>query len=350
LVKSTGTVAIAGDVMLATTKAATLAASSPGFAAAVARLKSNDLTIGNLEMPLSNRGYRVRKHSNLRSEPDAIQGVTAMGFQVVSLANNHMMDYGPDALFDTLDTVSAAGIAFAGAGPDLDAALKPAISAVGKAKVGMLSFSSTLPIESGAGIGKPGIAPIRVGFSFEIDPNLMIEQPGTMPTVHSWTDPEDRARACECVAQLKKEVDVVVVMIHWGVPNYWLCPSQGYLATYQQVLGRALIDAGADVIVGHHSHCLHPVEIYRGKPIFYSLGNFLFEGARSWMEPESVIVELDLKRGGYRLAPLWLTPDGFPELAEGERAEAVLEKLRSMSQPFGDAIRIDNGLGSLAGV
>ena len=344
---STGTLAIVGDVMLATTKAEKFGATSPGFAAAVERLKTNDLIIANLEMPLSERGSKVRKYSNLRSHPSVIGGVTGMGIQAVSLANNHMMDYGAVALADTIETVSTAGLEFAGAGFDLEAALKPVVLHHGDTTVGMISFACTLPMESDAGIGKPGIAPIRVGFSFEVDVNLMAEQPGTVPVVQSWTDPEDRARACDAIASLKEQVDVVVVMIHWGVPNYWLSPSQGYLAAYQQVLGHALVDAGADVICGHHSHSLHPIEIYRNKPIFYSLGNFLFEGARAFMEPESIIVELDLATSDYTLVPLMLDADGFPELALNETATQVLEKLRVMSQPFGDTVRIVDGLGKL---
>jgi poly-gamma-glutamate synthesis protein (capsule biosynthesis protein) len=211
----------------------------------------------------------------------------------------------------------------------------------------MLSFACTLPMESDAGEGKPGIAPIRVGFSLDVDVNLMAEQPGTVPVVQSWTDPEDRARACDAIASLKKEVDTVVVMIHWGVPNYWLSPSQGYLAAYQRILGHAMVDAGADVICGHHSHSLHPIELYRGKPIFYSLGNFLFEGARDFMEPESIIVEVDLATGSCSLVPLMLDSDGFPALAEGDVADAVLEKLRGMSQPFGDTVRVSDGIATL---
>lgn len=345
---ATRKLALIGDVMLATTKAEHFASESAGFAAATDRLRSSDSIIANLEMPLSTRGYKVPKTSNLKSHPDVIRGVTRMGIQAVSLANNHMMDYGPDALADTIATVAAAGLAHSGAGPDLDSALRPAIITAGDHTIGMLSFACTLPIESDAGIGKPGIAPIRVGFSFEIDANLLVEQPGTVPVVRSWADPHDRAAAEACILALGKEVDLVVVMIHWGVPSYWLSPYQGLLATYQQDLGRALIDAGADVVCGHHSHSLHPVEMYRGKPIFYSLGNFLFEGARAFMEPESVIVELDLDEGTWTLVPLLLDDDGFPARVEGAEATAVLAKLKSLSRPFGDPVRIADGLGTLA--
>lgn len=345
---STKKLALLGDVMLATTKAETFASESPGFAATIDRVRSNDAIIANLEMPLSERGYKVPKTSNLRSHPGVIRGVTGMGIHAVSLANNHMMDYGPDALADTIETVAAAGLAHAGAGPDLDTALRPATLTVGERTIGMLSFACTLPMESDAGAGKPGIAPIRVNFSFEIDANLLVEQPGTMPTVRSWADPRDRAAAEACIRALGAEVDIVVVMIHWGVPSYWLSPYQGLLATYQRDLGRALIDAGADVVCGHHSHSLHPVEIYRGKPIFYSLGNFLFEGARAFMEPESVIAELDLDAGTWTLVPLLLDDDGFPARVDGAKASAVLTKLQSLSRPFGDPVRISAGLGTLA--
>jgi len=347
-VTSTRTLALLGDVMLATTKAESFATESAGFAAAIDRVRSSDAIIANLEMPLSERGYKVRKYSNLRSHPEVIRGITGMGIHAVSLANNHMMDYGPDALTDTIEIVAAAGLAHSGAGPNLESALRPATLTVGERTIGMLSFACTLPMESDAGVGKPGIAPIRVGFSFEVDANLLVEQPGTMPTVRSWADPHDRAEAEACLQALSDEVDLVVVMIHWGVPSYWLSPFQGLLATYQQDLGRALINAGADVVCGHHSHSLHPVEMYRGKPIFYSLGNFLFEGARAFMEPESVIAEFDLDEGTWTLVPLLLDDDGFPARVEGAQATAVLTKLQSMSRSFGDPVRIAGELGTLA--
>lgn len=340
----TPTIGLVGDVMLRTVEANSRPGRSPGFAAAVERLRSLDLVIGNLEMPLSRRGYRVPKHSNLRSDPELVDLVRDMGIGMVTLANNHMMDYGPEALSDTVAACERAGIAFTGAGKDIEAAMTPAIVEVGGVRVGLLSLACTLPMESDAGPDKPGIAPLRVGFSFEIDANLLVEQPGTMPIVRSWAIAEDQAMACERIAALKRDVDLAVVAIHWGVPSYWLSPYQGLLATYQQPLGRALIDAGADVICGHHSHSLHPIEIYKGKPIFYSLGNFLFEGPKEFMEPESVIVELTLGgQPGYRLIPLMLDDDGFPRLVEGEAATAVLDTIAALSRPFGDAIHLEAG-------
>jgi poly-gamma-glutamate synthesis protein (capsule biosynthesis protein) len=306
------------------------------FDAALTALAANEVVIANLEMPLSTRGYRVQKHSNLRSAPEIIDDIVAMDIDAVSLANNHMMDYGPDALFDTIAVCEGVALPTCGAGKDLDAAMAPVILDSANGDIGLISVASTLPVESDAGIDKPGIAPVRVGFSFEIDSNLLVEQPGTMPIVRSWTNVDDQARLCQAIRELKQQVAIVIVAIHWGVPPYWLSPHQGLLAEYQQPLGHALIDAGADVICGHHAHVLHPIEIYKGRPIFYSLGNFIFQHPRGFMEPESIIASITPgKEMDIQLTPVWVDDDGFPLLAAGDRAQAVVSKLEDISRPFG---------------
>lgn len=335
-------VSLVGDVMFQTPFARNPHAQSAPFKAAVTAMREADLVVVNLEMPLSTRGYRVPKHANLRSDPAIINDVRDMGVHAVALANNHMMDYGQPALFDTLAACESAGLATCGAGADLDAADRPAWLEANGRRIALLSVACTLPVESDAGPGKPGIAPIRVGFSFEVDPNLLVEQPGTMPVVRSWAVAEDQDRVCRQLATLKEEADAVIVAIHWGVPSYWLSPYQGLLAEYQQPLGRALIDAGADIIWGHHSHSLHPVEVYKGKPIFYSLGNFIFESPRGFMEPESVIVQATFgDELAIELVPLWIDEGGFPHRVTGEMAKQVFDKLAGMSQAFGTELRFD---------
>jgi poly-gamma-glutamate capsule biosynthesis protein CapA/YwtB (metallophosphatase superfamily) len=300
-------------------------------------------------MPLSRRGYRVPKYSNMRSDPDIIGDVRALGVHAVSLANNHMMDYGPDAMFDTLQTCDQASILRCGAGVDLDAALKPSCLTVGDATIGLLSVACTLPVESDAAPDKPGIAPIHVHFSFEVDTNLLAEQPGTMPHVHSWVREADRDRVCNAVSALKRSADLVVVAIHWGVPNYWLSPAQGYLATYQRPLARDLVNAGADVVCGTHSHSLHPIEVVNGKPVFYSLGNFLFEDPRGFMEPEGIIVRVAVdSTPELEMVPLIIDERGFPRLAKGDEASHVFSKLAKMSAPFGTTIDVRGERGYIA--
>jgi poly-gamma-glutamate synthesis protein (capsule biosynthesis protein) len=328
-------VSLVGDVMIETPGLARQVG-APGFRAAVAELERSRLVIGNLEMPLSLRGYRVPKHSNLRSDPAVIDDVRALGIGAVSLANNHMMDYGPEALFDTIAACDAAGIAHCGAGSDLEAALRPAWLDLEGKRIGLLSLSCTLPVESDAGPGKPGIAPLRVGFSLEIDANLLVEQPGTMPMVRSWTREDDREEACRRVREMKARADLVIVAVHWGVPSYWLSPHQGLLAEYQQPLAHALVEAGAGLICGHHSHELHPIEVYQNSPILYSLGNFLFEGPRSFMKPESIIVSFTLgDRPAFTVCPLLVDERGLPQRTEGPEAARVLAKLERLSAPYG---------------
>ena len=251
-------------------------------------------------------------------------------------------------LADTLEVCDKAEIARAGAGVDIDSALEPAWLAVAGSKIGLLSVACTLPMESDAAVGKPGIAPIHIGFSFEVDTNLLSEQPGTMPAVHSWASADDVERVCTRISAMKQQGDTVIVAIHWGVPNFWLSPAQGLLAEYQQPLGHALIDAGADVIVGTHSHSLHPVEIYQGKPIFYSLGNFLFEGPRDFMEPESVVVRINTDdETSVEVVPLMIDERGFPYRTRGPESTQVLAKLQAMSKQFGTEIQFDEDCGRI---
>lgn len=339
-------VALVGDVMLQTGLEELLGGRDAGFRATLARLGAADLAIGNLEAPLSQRGSKVLKHSNLRADPERIADVRAMGFDAVSLANNHLMDYGAQALLDTLAACDGAGIGRCGAGATLEEALSPAWLEARGRRLALLSVSCTLPPGCEATETDPGIAPLRVAMSFETDLNLLAEQPGTMPIAHTLARREDQEVVCERVRALAREADAVIVAIHWGVPAYWLSPHQGLLAEYQQPLGRALIDAGATVVLGHHSHSLHGIEVYRGRPICYSVGNFIFERPRAFMEPESVIVHARFEPGGavrVGLTPLMVDERGLPELATGEAAGRVFALLERVSAPFGTRFAREGG-------
>lgn len=316
------------------------------FSEVVRYLNERGAVVANLEMPLSTRGVKMPKWSNLRSHPDVVADVRKVGIDAVSLANNHMLDYGPEALFDTLTTCDDAGIPRCGAGEDLDASLEPVVLDIGQKQVAVLGVATTLPVGSEARPDRPGIAPIRVSQSFEVEPNLLAEQPGMAPVIRTQVNAEDQAVVCDRVRALKQDGMLVAVMIHWGVPEYWLSPYTGLLAEYQQPLGRALIDAGAEVVCGHHSHTLHPIELYRGKPIFYSLGNFLFERPRGFMEAASFIVEIDPDgEPSIELTPVLLDAQGFPYLIGADDARRVIERLDSLSQPLGMSVSFHGGRG-----
>lgn len=321
-----------------------------GFAAMVQELQASDLVIANLETPLSTRGNPVPKFRNLRSDPEVIQDVKALGVHAVTLANNHMMDYGPDALADTLATCDAAGLARCGAGLDLEEALRPLTFDVRGRRVGLLNLATTVPMGFDAGPGKPGLAPLRVDFALEIDANFMVENPGAMPVVRTWVRREEQEALCQRIGRLKADVDFAIVSIHWGVPDFWLSPAQGVLAQYQQPLAHAMIEAGADVIYGHHSHTLHPIEVYRGKPIFYSPGNFFFEldRPRPYMERKSFIVKAEVRDGlAIELVPLIHDDRGVPSRAFGAEAKVVLDRLADLSAPFRTMLAIEGDRASL---
>jgi poly-gamma-glutamate synthesis protein (capsule biosynthesis protein) len=312
-------------------------------------LSDEGLTVANLEMPLSTRGVRMPKWSNLRSYPAVLEDIRRFGIDAISLANNHMLDYGPDALFDTLDACDGAGLLRCGAGKDIDEALEPAVLDANGTAVAVLGVATTLPIGSDARHDRPGIAPVLVSQSFHIDPNLLAEQPGMLPENRTEANADDQQAVCDRIQALKGDGAFVIVMMHWGVPEHWLAPYTGLLADYQQPLGRAMIDAGADVICGHHSHTLHPIELYRNRPIFYSLGNFLFERPRAFMEPASFVVEIiPGSQPDFALKPVKLDAAGFPYLLDDGNAHEVIERLDSLSRPFGTAVSFHGGSGVLS--
>jgi poly-gamma-glutamate synthesis protein (capsule biosynthesis protein) len=339
-----GTVSLLGDLMFrAPVAAARFEAGS--FHDVVAELGRSDLAIANLEMPLSRRGHPVPKWANLRADPGLIDDVRRMGIDAVSLANNHMLDFEREALFDTLAACDGASIARCGAGHDLDEALRPVMLTVGGVRVALIGVACTVPLEADARPGKPGIAPLRIRVSFELEIGQQAEQPGSMPPVHTSAVAADLERVADEIARARTAADLVIVSIHWGVPGYWLSPCfHQILAEYQTPVGHALIEAGADVIHGHHSHSLHPIEVYRGKPIIYSLGNFLFDWVLEFMQPESLIARVRVDNGDLALELIPLLVDeisGFPRLAIGAEAQKVLTLLDELSRPFGTQIRID---------
>jgi len=315
-----------------------------GLVAIVDELKASDLVIANLETPLSRRGNPVPKFRNLRSDPEVIRDVKALRVHAVTLANNHMMDYGPEALADTLTTCDEADVARCGAGLDLEEAFRSLTFDVRGCRIGLLNLATTVPMGFDAGPGRPGLAPLRVDFSLEIDTNFMVESPGAMPIVRTRVRTEEQKALCERIRRLKAQVDVAIVSIHWGVPDFWLSPAQGVLAQYQQPLAHAMIGAGADLIYGHHSHTLHPIEVYHGKPIFYSPGNFFFEfdTPRPYMERKSFILKAMVGDGlAIELVPLIHDERGVPSRAFGAEAKAVQDRLVDLSTPFGTKLAVE---------
>lgn len=243
--------------------------------AAAPVLRGYDVRFGNLEAPFSERGTlkRFRPWANLRGKPHNVQVLPAGGFQIVSLANNHTMDYGPDALMDTIAALDACGVQYVGAGRDEARAwAMEAVKAKGLS-VGFLAVEMTewTWIEADAGPARPGMARITVSAFY--------------PPPH--VDHYQLQHLLDLVQQSSREVDALVVSIHWGI-------SVGHqIATYQQVVGRKIVDAGARIVVGHHPHTLQGVELYKGGVIAHSLGNFIFDSLA--LPPDAAVLVCDVQ-------------------------------------------------------
>lgn len=234
-------------------------------------LKKADILFGQLETNISDRGVAaVHMGMPLRAPSRTVSAYVNTGLDVLSFASNHTLDYGFDALFDTIDILKRNGIEIIGAGKDLIAARQPAIIERHGTKVGFLAYNSVIPPGYAAGPEKPGCAPIRISTFYEA-----IEfQPGTPCRIITIPNREDIEALQSDITALRPKVDVLVLSMHWGIH---FMPAT--LAMYQRDVGKLAIDAGADIILGHHAHILKGIEVYKGKVIFYSLCNFAFDHA-----------------------------------------------------------------------
>lgn len=206
-------------------------------------LTGADLAMANNEFAFSTRGTPAPdKQFTFRVDPSYVSILQNAGIDIVTLANNHVLDFGTDALTDTFQTFDQAGIAYIGAGDSLQRASKPYYTQMNGLTFGFLAASRVFPV---------------------ISWNVENAQPG----VFSAYDPTKLIAAVEKASQ---NCDFLSVYVHWGIERS-LTPEE-----YQTTMAHALIDAGADVVIGAHPHVLQGVEFYKGKPIFYSLGNFVF--------------------------------------------------------------------------
>jgi poly-gamma-glutamate capsule biosynthesis protein CapA/YwtB (metallophosphatase superfamily) len=233
-------------------------------------LQRADVAFMQLELPISERGARLPqvRHTD-RSPKSAAPALRRAGFTVASMAGNHCMDWGADAMFDTIHALRENGLSVVGVGANIAEARRPVISEVKGRRVAFLAYSSILPMGFWAEENRPGCAPMRAWTIYE---QVEHDQPGTPSRVHTFPNRDDLKALTDDIRELRKEVDFIAVSLHWGIHFI-----PGVIADYQRDVGRAAIDAGADVILGHHAHILKGVDVYQGKPIFYSLCNFAMD-------------------------------------------------------------------------
>lgn len=345
------TLALTGDIC----PTRRLASRAAHYGSIFDHLNTASLTIGNLEMPLSRKGTPLEKLLNIRADPAIAEDLPLLGLDVVTLANNHAVDYGWEALDDTAGRVQARGIATIGMGPDWNAASAPFFADVGGLRVGVIAFSCLTPASSGATDERPGIAALRIKTAYEIDPLYQAEEPGDLAVVKVRTHPfeSDLARALAVVRDARMSCDRLVVTIHWGFG------SGEELAEYQRPLAEAFIDAGADLVHGHHPHAIHAIGFHAGKPIIFSSGTLVgqqiflpasdqVQALWAGMSPDGFISIIELEDGNtprIRLIPHTLDAERLPVPAEGEVFERIARRLKRLSPAQGaEVTSFDGGL------
>jgi poly-gamma-glutamate capsule biosynthesis protein CapA/YwtB (metallophosphatase superfamily) len=324
---------------------------TPEFAKVAELVAAADIAVCNVDAPLTSGGYPKEKLIALRVSPELAPDIRQLGFEVVSVANNHGMDYGEIGLFDTLTAYDQAGVQHVGGGVDLQSATAPVVVEVDGWTVGILGWTCLLPTGAAASPERPGQAPLHVHASYEVNPYLVMEEPTTAPTVRTRVDEADLEAATASIADLRLRVDFLVALVHWGAG------LSDEIAEYQRPLGRTLLDAGADVVVGSHPHRVLGIEKHGQKVIFYSPGTLVEQLPREGVDPatlavyealspDSFIASLDISPdGGYavRLTPTTLGAQGVPVIATGEAFDRIAERVVRMSSALGTAIEVGDG-------
>lgn len=324
-------------------------------------LRSASLAIGHLEVPHTRRGRELSGDIPAPgAQPAHLAALKRAGFAAVTLAGNHVADCGAEGIADTIAELDRIGIEHCGAGANLQSARTPAWLSADGARVVLLSYNCVGPEDSWAGTERAGCAYVRVESAdgSAIRPSATLSHP----------DPRSLAAMTRDIESVRRDASCVIVALHKGIVH-----TPAVLAPYERPLARAAIDAGADVVVGHHAHIVRGIEIYRGKPVFHGLGNgcvvtralspdqshparaawaierrrrFGFDPDPAYelapFHPEAVNgmlawVRYEIGTGhvAYGVLPLHVEPPGRPVIAKGETAEAVVRYLEKITLDAG---------------
>jgi poly-gamma-glutamate capsule biosynthesis protein CapA/YwtB (metallophosphatase superfamily) len=244
------------------------------FAQVAETLRGAEAVFGNLECCLyAPDGARSVSDEGFYAAPAMAEALTLAGYAVLGTANN--VNYGPDAITSSLKELDRVGIAHTGSGANTEAARSPAIVERKGVRYGFLQRTSVYwPTNHEAGDHSPGVAVVRGNTAYQVPAHKTrpeippMNRPGVPPIIKTWVEPKYLVTLREDLGALRQRTDVMVASHHWGLGQEVL--------EYMTEIAHAAIDAGADVVIGHGPHYLLPVEVYRGKPIFYGMGNFSF--------------------------------------------------------------------------
>ncbi|SEA99985.1 poly-gamma-glutamate synthesis protein (capsule biosynthesis protein) [Thalassobacillus cyri] len=269
----------------------------------------DDFTFVNFETPATERGTKEDKIYNFRTHPDAMDALANVGVDGVALANNHTLDFGIDGLLDTLHFADEAGLAAIGGGANESQAYQGYETTIQDKKVAFLNFSKVLPYIDWYAVGdRPGVAS-----GYQMD------------------------RVIRIIEETKQTSDYVFVQIHWGKEK------DTQFNESEQAYAHAMIDAGADGIIGSHPHVLQGFEIYKGKLIAYSLGNFLFPDYVKGETAQTGVLQLEIDENEeltYRFLPHFIKNDVIQPHPDANGLAQALEQRSAPGIKINEAFEI----------
>ena len=347
---------------------------APAAVPAIQSLIKGDVRFTNFEATIAEKGDRAPGDEGFLSPPEALDALATFGFNLLSLSNNHSFDFQRTGIENTLREVEKRKIVHAGIGRNLDEAVAPGYLHTPKGTVALVSIASgAIPDGGGATADRPGVNELRIQMGDKKNEAFDDLPPG----VQNEPNQEDADRILRSIRDARKHADVVIVYQHNHVFS-----NRGFLAMFEEELPERLapsewlkkwthreVDAGADIVVMHGAPLLHGLEIYHGKPIFYDLGNFIFNvspGLWRIEEPitwESVVAYVEFQGSSLKsitLQPISMnfvgegSPDlyhiyannrfidtrGLPAPATGQKARDILQRIADASKPFGTEIEL----------
>ncbi len=237
------------------------------FRLAVATLDEADLVVGHVEVPFTLRREGTTGVPLEARDPAKLRALSTAGIKAVSLSANHLYDEGEVGVCDTIESLRAEGVTSFGAGRNLTEARRPATVEAGGTRFGFLSYNLVGPKSTWAGTAKAGGAYVHILTQYELDHAT----PGwPNPAVFTGAEAVSLLAMADDIAKLRSQCQVLCVSLHKGTVH-----TPGLVMAYEKQVAHAAIDAGADVIFGHHAHILRGIEMYRGKAIYHGLGNFV---------------------------------------------------------------------------
>lgn len=335
-------------------------------------LSTGDFVVGQIEVPHTDRGENASTDVPAPpAPPENLDPLKDCGFNLCTTCGNHAHDNGVPGIVDTLDLLRRLGIEVTGTGLNLKQAKTPAIVERKGIRVGLIGYNAVGPREGWATSQKAGVSYVQILTHHEPSPRAT---PGLAAKVYTFPEPDSVAEMQDDIRALRDQVDILLVALHKGMVH-----THAELQMYERPLAQAAIDAGADAVIGHHAHILRGIEVYKGRPIYHNLGNFVCvthaltpSGENTpermrWIEqrkklfgftpdpempfyafnPESrktILARMSATKEGiteFGFVPCYINKQGAPEPLTGyEQAKEIIDYVGQISQEEGLSIQM----------